>query len=39
MKELLWSLFSKTGKIEYYLKYKELDKGDTSERYRDRKDL
>lgn len=22
-KELLWKLFQKTGKIEYYLKYKE----------------
>lgn len=25
MKELLWSLFKQTGKVEYYLKYKELD--------------
>lgn len=24
-KELLWDLFKKTGKIEYYLKYKELE--------------
>lgn len=24
-KELLWQLFRNTGKIEYYLKYKELD--------------
>ena len=23
MKELLWDLFKATGKIEYYLKYKE----------------
>ena len=23
MKEILWSLFKNTGKIEYYLKYKE----------------
>ena len=23
-KELLWQLFEKTGKIEYYLKYKSL---------------
>lgn len=22
-KELLWKLFEKTGKIEYYMKYKE----------------
>lgn len=27
-KELLWDLFKNTGKIEYYLKYKELDKSD-----------
>lgn len=27
-KELLWDLFKNTGKIEYYLKYKELDKND-----------
>ena len=26
MKNLLWELFRKTGKIEYYLKYKELSK-------------
>lgn len=25
-KELLWQLFEKTGKIEYYLKYKNLEK-------------
>lgn len=25
-KEDLWLLFKKTGKIEYYLKYKNLDK-------------
>lgn len=24
--ELLWALFSQTGKIEYYLKYVELKK-------------
>ena len=23
MKDLLWSLFKNTGKIEYYMKYKE----------------
>lgn len=23
MKEILWGLFKKTGKIEYYMKYKE----------------
>ena len=26
MKKLLWDLFMSTGKIEYYLKYKEIDK-------------
>lgn len=25
-KDLLWDLFKTTGKIEYYLKYKELEK-------------
>ena len=28
MKELLWDLFRKTGKIEYYIKYKEEVKKD-----------
>lgn len=28
MKELLWGLFKKTGKVEYYLKYKEEVKKD-----------
>lgn len=28
MKELLWKLFEKTGKIEYYMKYKELNEKD-----------
>ena len=31
-KELLWSLFKNTGKIEYYLKYKELEKKDTNKK-------
>lgn len=26
MDKLLWELFRNTGKIEYYLKYKELKK-------------
>lgn len=30
MKELLWDLFKKTGKIDYYLKYKELEKDKNS---------
>lgn len=25
-KELLWNLFKNTGKIEYYLEYKKLEK-------------
>lgn len=25
-KEILWDLFVTTGKIEYYLKYKEIEK-------------
>lgn len=27
MKDLLWDLFKNTGKIEYYLKYKEVKDG------------
>lgn len=27
MENLLWDLFRKTGKIEYYLKYKQVKKG------------
>lgn len=30
-KELLWNLFVTTGKIEYYLKYKEIEKNDIKE--------
>lgn len=26
MKKLLWDLFKSTGKIEYYMKYKELSR-------------
>ena len=26
MKDLLWDMFVHTGKIEYYIKYKELKK-------------
>ena len=26
MKDLLWDLFKNTGKIEYYIKYKEEQK-------------
>lgn len=25
-KDLLWDLFKATGKIEYYIKYKQLEK-------------
>lgn len=28
MKEILWGLFKSTGKIEYYMKYKEEVKKD-----------
>ena len=28
MKELLWNIFKQTGKIEYYMKYKEEVKKD-----------
>ncbi len=28
MKEILWGLFKNTGKIEYYMKYKEEEKKD-----------
>ena len=31
-KELLWELFKNTGKIEYYLKYKELDQNGSNSR-------
>lgn len=27
-KKLLWDLFKNTGKIEYYIKYKELEQND-----------
>ena len=30
MKELYWLLFKKTGKIEYYLKYKSKEDDDGS---------
>lgn len=26
MKQLLWDMFRKTGKVEYYMKYKELER-------------
>lgn len=32
-KQILWDLFKSTGKIEYYMKYKELE----NERNRSRK--
>ena len=36
MKNLLWDLFKNTGKIEYYLKYKELEKdGKSNNRRKD----
>ena len=30
MKDILWQLFKSTGKIEYYMKYKELQNGSNS---------
>ena len=30
MKNLLWDLFKHTGKIEYYLKLKEVEKNERS---------
>ena len=38
MKELLWDLFKTTGKIEYYLKYKEEVKKD-GKNNRNREDI
>ena len=38
MKELLWDLFKNTGKIEYYLKYKEEVKKN-GKRNKDRKEI
>ena len=34
MKELLWDLFKNTGKIEYYMKYKELQKNEKKDNNR-----
>lgn len=40
MKELLWQLFVNTGKIEYYIRYKELLRSEGSgEGYNCREDL
>lgn len=40
MKELLWQLFVNTGKIEYYIKYKEIMRSEGSgEGYNSRKNL
>lgn len=32
MKELVWEMFKKTGKVEYYLKYKELERNEQSKK-------
>lgn len=32
MKKLLWDLFKNTGKIEYYLKMKEVEKNERNNR-------
>ena len=31
MKKLLWDIFKNTGKIEYYLKLKEVEKNERSQ--------
>mgnify|MGYP001143804669 CR=1 FL=1 len=31
-KQLLWDLFENTGKIEYYMKYKELEKQENNKK-------
>ena len=31
-KQLLWDLFKNTGKIEYYMKYKELERETSRDR-------
>ena len=36
-KEDLWNLFRLTGKIEYYLKYKEEDKNELRRSNRDKR--
>lgn len=32
MKNLLWDLFKNTGKIEYYLKMKEVEKNEENQK-------
>ncbi len=40
MKDLLWTLFIHTGKIEYYIKYKEcLRSSADGKEYNSRKDI
>lgn len=39
MKNLLWALFRETGKVEYYLKYKEIEKSEVNEKSGSRKNL
>lgn len=31
-KQLLWDLFKKTGKVEYYIKYKKLEEENNENR-------
>lgn len=38
-KELLWDLFSKTGKIEYYILYKEMSRDKFGKSYNSREDI
>lgn len=39
MNNLLWDLFCKTGKIEYYLKYKEKQKKEQNNGSNSRKEI
>lgn len=39
MKNLLWDMFVHTGKIEYYVKYKELMRSKDGKNINDRKNL
>lgn len=39
MKEIYWLLFKNTGKIEYYLKYKDMNKKDDINGCNNRKGL
>lgn len=39
-KKLLWDLFKNTGKVEYYVKYKEVERSKKNEKsHYNRKDI